>query len=101
MLALVGPSGLVLAEEPVEVVVPAVAPGLESVCDEPVAVVEVDADPAPVELGVGVGVPVGLCELDWLLPSPDEDCPEVFVPAPVDAVPAPEPWAEPESPGLA
>lgn len=57
--ALLDPSCPVFAEEPVEVVVPAVPP--EPVCDVPLAEVVVEAVPVPV--GVGVGV-IGLCELD-------------------------------------
>jgi hypothetical protein len=62
--ALLDPSWPVLAEEPVEVVVPAEAPEPEPVCDDPLAEVVVEAVPVPVLVGVGVGVPVGLCELD-------------------------------------
>jgi hypothetical protein len=58
--ALLDPSWPVLAEEPVEVEVPAEPP--EPVLDDPLAEVVVEAVPVPV--GVGVGVPVGLCELD-------------------------------------
>ncbi len=76
------------AEEPVEVVVPAVPP--EPACDVPLADVVVEAVPVPV--GVGVGV-VGLCELDWLLPFPVDAWPELDVPDAVLAVPEPEPWA--------
>jgi hypothetical protein len=56
--ALLSPLGWVDVDEPVDVVVPADAPGLESVCDEPEAPVVVEAVPVPV--GVGVVVPVGL-----------------------------------------
>ena len=38
-------------------------------------------------------VPVGLCELDWPLPLPEDAWPEAAVPAPVLAQPAPEPAA--------
>jgi hypothetical protein len=51
-----------LADEPVEVVVPAEPPEPAPVCDDPLAEVEVEAVPVPVE--VGEVVPVGLWELD-------------------------------------
>src|SRR6185437_11302742 len=72
VLALLDPSWPVLADEPVDVVVPAAPP--EPVCDDPLADVEVEAVPVPVE--VGEVVPVGLWELDWSLPFPEDDWPE-------------------------
>jgi hypothetical protein len=98
--ALLDPSWPVLADEPVEVVVPADPPEPEPVCADPLADVEVEAVPEPVE--VGEVVPVGLCELDWLLPFPEDDWPELEVPAPVLAAPEPEPCAldEPEFDGV-
>ncbi len=100
--ALHDPSWPVLADEPVEVVVLADPPDPAPVCADPLADVEVEAVPVPVGVGVVVVVPVGLCELDWLLPFPEDDCPELEVPAPVLAVPAPDPWAvlDPEFDGV-
>jgi hypothetical protein len=89
--ALLDPSWPVLAVDPVEVVVPAVPPEPAPVCADPLAEVEVEAVPVPLE--VGGTVPDGLCELDWLLPFPVEVWPELESPAPVLAVPAPDPWA--------
>jgi hypothetical protein len=89
VLALLDPSWPVLADEPVEVVVPAEPP--EPACDNPLAEVEVEALPVPVEVGE-VG-PVGLWEFDWLLPFPEVDWPELEVPAPVLEVPHPDPCA--------
>lgn len=100
VLALLDPPGLLLAEEPVWVVVPAVPPA--PACDDPLAEVDVDADPLPVPVGVGVGAPVGLDELDALLPLPVDDWPELEVPPAVLAVPDPDPCAvvPPESVGV-
>ena len=52
--ALLDPSWPVLAEEPVEVVVPADPPEPAPVCDDPLADVVVEAVPVPVGVGVGV-----------------------------------------------
>lgn len=66
--ALSGPPGCVLADDPVEVVVPAEPPEPDPVWDDPEAEVVVEAPSVPV--GVGVGVPVGLCVFAWLLEFP-------------------------------
>lgn len=63
-----GPPGCVLADEPVDVVVPAEPPELAPVCDDPDADVVVEAP----SVSVGVGVPVGLCVFAWLLEFPED-----------------------------
>lgn len=84
------PSGSVEVFEPVEVVVPAVDPASEPVCDEPEAPVVVEA--VPVDDGVAVE-PAGLSEPELLSPLPDDELPAVDVPSAVVEVSVPEPCA--------